>query len=110
MRILAIERDLNGPVRPDLHDILRAEAAGVWDLQKHGIIRDIWFTTPGRRAVLMLECAGPPEARGHLDKLPLVRQGLCEFEVVELSSYDGFERLFGAGLMPATKPEEPPEY
>ncbi len=110
MRILAIERELNGPVRPDLHDILRSEAAGVWDLQKHGIIRDIWFTVPGRRAIIMLECASPAEAHDHLARLPLVRHGLCDFDVLELSSYDGFERLFGAGLMPAHIEEEPPEY
>ena len=110
MRILALERDLNGPVRPDLHDILRAEAASVWDLQKRGILRNIWFTVPGRRAILMLECSGVTEAKGHLDKLPLVSHGLCTFEVLELSSYDGFERLFGAGLTPAHKSEEPPEY
>ncbi len=110
MRIHALERDLNGPVRPDLHDILRAEAAGFWDLQKRGIIRDIWFSVPGRRVILMLECSGVPEARGHLAKLPLVSHGLCNFEVLELASYDGFERLFGAGLAPAPKSEEPPEY
>jgi hypothetical protein len=110
MRILAIERELNSPVRPDLHDILRAEAAGVWDLQKHGIIRDIWFTVPGHRAILMLEGASMGEARGHLDRLPLVRHGLCDFEVLELSAYDGFERLFSAGLTPAQTTEQPPEY
>lgn len=110
MRILAIEKELNGPVRPDLHDILRAEAAGVWDLQKHGIIRDIWFTVPGRRAILMLECASPAAAREQLARLPLVSHGLCDFEVLELSSYDGYERLFGAALAPAHVVEEPPEY
>lgn len=110
MRILALERDLPAPTRPDLHDILRAEAAGVWDLHRRGIIRDIWFTVPGRRAILMLECTGALEAKTHLDALPLVRQNLCDFQVLELTAYDGFERLFGAGLAAVSKPEEPPEY
>ena len=93
-----------------MHDILRAEAASVWYLKKHGIIRDIWFTVPGRRAILMLECASPGAARDHLAKLPLVRHGLCDFEIVELASYDGLERLFGPGLTPAHMADEPPEY
>jgi muconolactone delta-isomerase len=110
MRILALEHDLVHTTRPDLHDILRAEAAAVWDLQKRGVIRDIWFTASRRRAIILLECTGALEARNHLAELPLVRQGLSEFELLELTAYDGFERLFGAGLAPATKHEEPAEY
>ncbi len=110
MRILALEHDLSHTSRPDLHDILRAEAAGIWDLQKRGIIREIWFTAIRRRAVILLECSGAVEARQHLATLPLVRQGLSEFEIIELTSYDGFERLFGAGLAPVPKHEEPAEY
>ena len=41
MRILAIERELPRPVHRNLHDLLRAEATVIWDLQKRGIIRDI---------------------------------------------------------------------
>ena len=110
MRILAIEHDLSLTIRPDLPDILRAEAAAVWDLQKRGVIRDIWFTTSRRRAVILLECSGALEARNHLADLPLARQGLSDFEVLELCTYDGYERLFGGGLVPAGKAEEPPEY
>lgn len=108
MRILALEHDLPGAPRPDLRDILRAEAAAVWDLQKHGFLREIWFTAGRRRAVIILECTGAPEARSFLATLPLVREGLSEFEVLELSAYDGYERLFGAGLAPAASPGQAP--
>jgi muconolactone delta-isomerase len=113
MRILAIEREIPLPVRPDFREILREEAAGVWELQKRGFIRDIWFTGTERHAVVMLECADIAEARQLLATLPLVRSGLIEFTLHELRSYDGFERLFasGTGAPPeAPKPEEPPEY
>ena len=109
MRILAIERELMTIYRPDLHDILRVEAAAVWDLQRHDIIRDIWFT-PTRRAIILMECTGAVEARTHLATLPLVHQGMSEFEVMELSAYDGYERLFAAGLARPLAPAEPPEY
>jgi hypothetical protein len=111
MRILAIERELASPGQAGLRELLRDEARAVWELQKSGVIRDIWFTASDRRAILMLECANAATAREHLDKLPLVRRGCSDFSVLELHSYDGFERLFtGDALKPAAKPEEPPEY
>ncbi|MFZ5494067.1 MAG: muconolactone Delta-isomerase family protein [Verrucomicrobiota bacterium] len=110
MRVLALEHDLSLTIRPDLSDIQRAEAAAVWDLQKRGIIREIWFTAGRHRAIIMLECASTCEARNHLATLPLVHQGLSEFDLLELTAYDGYERLFGAGLVPAARHEEPPEY
>ncbi len=110
MRILAIERELPTPVHSNLHDNLRAEAAGVWDLLKGGIIRDIWFTAD-RHAIVMLECLNAAEARQHLAGLPLVRTGLIEFTLHELHSYDGFERLFATGAEPPVHVhQEPPEY
>jgi muconolactone delta-isomerase len=110
MRILAIERDLDAVTRPDLNDILRTEAAAVWDLQKHGVIRDIWSSASHHKAVLILECASAAEARDHLAALPLARLGLTEFELIELGPYDGYERLLGAGSTPASKHEAPAEY
>lgn len=111
MRILAIERDLTPPGATTPADLLHQEAATVWALQKQGLIRDIWFTTQGRNAVVMLECTNGAEARRHLAVLPLVRAGLIDFTVHELQSYDGYERLFATSPKAvAAKPEEPPEY
>lgn len=109
MRILALEHDSTTPTRPDLDDLLRAEAAAVWDLQRRGIIRDIWFNTR-RHAVLILECASLLEARNHLAAIPLVHAGLSDFDLQELSFYDGYKRLFSAGAPVAPKHDEPPEY
>jgi muconolactone delta-isomerase len=111
MRILALERELPGLRRPDLPDLLRAEAAGVWDLHQSGVIREIWFTAADLRAVILLECVNITEAREQLAALPLVRHGVSEFTVHELCSYDGFKRLFTGGAAPAARPPaEPPEY
>lgn len=112
MRILAIERELPTPRRPDLPHLLHDEAARVWDLQKRGIIRNIWFTAADRLAVVMLECASAAEAREQLATLPLVQTGVIDFTLHELRSYDGFERLFAAGGAepPVQVHEEPPEY
>ena len=45
----------------------------------------------------MLECAGVDEARAALATLPLVREGLIDFELVPLAPYSGFARLFECG-------------
>ncbi len=112
MRILAIERELTPPGAAIPADLLRREAKEVWALQKQGVIRDIWFTTQDRHAVVMLECPNAAEARQQLADLPLVQAGLIDFTVYELGAYDGYERLFSPGgpAAPAPKPEEPPEY
>jgi muconolactone delta-isomerase len=112
MRILAIERELPTPRRADLPHLLHDEAAGVWDLQKRGIIRDIWFTTAEQLAIIMLECANAAEAREHLATLPLVQTGVIDFTLHELRSYDGFERLFATvgAEPPVHLHQEPPEY
>ena len=110
MRILAIERELPLPMHRNLQGLLREEAAVVWDLQKRGVIRDIWFTKADRRAVIMLEATDHADARAHLATLPLVRAELIDFALHELSPYDGLERLIATTPASPTKPEEPPEY
>jgi len=94
MRYLALERELPALPRADLPELLQREAATVWQLQKSGVIREIWFTNPERHAVIMLECPSLAAARDHLASLPLVRAGRSEFTVHELQPYDGYERLF----------------
>lgn len=73
---------------------LRAEAEAVWRLQQADVIRSIWFAEPGRRAVLLLECASERAATRVLATLPLVRAGCIGFELLSLRAYDGYERLF----------------
>ena len=111
MRILAIERDRPTPAQANLHDLIRHEAAGIWELFKRDIIRDLWFTAGDRHAIIMLECANAVEARKYLAALPMVQSSLIDFTVYELRNYDGFEQLFSTGTEPvAIKQEEPAEY
>jgi muconolactone delta-isomerase len=97
MQILALERELK-PIDAQRHaDVLREEAAHIWALKKQSVIREIWFTVPDRRAVVLLECVGEEDAKRHLARLPLVREGLIAFEVFALRSYDGLDRLVEGG-------------
>lgn len=110
MRYLALERDLPALPRPDRTDLLRQEAAAVWELQKRGVLQSIWFTAPGRHAVLLLDCPSAAAAREHLTKLPLARAGQVEFVLHELQPYDGYERLFAVDAAQAHERDRPAEY
>lgn len=111
MRILAIEHERNANALPVPAAVLRDEARTVWDLQKRGVIREVWFTASDRRAILLLECANAAEAHEVLCGMPLVRHAASEFTVLELRSYDGLERLFSAEeKAPRRAPAEPAEY
>lgn len=94
MKILALEREKPGLTAADFNPHLKAEAARVWQLVKTGAIRETYFNPLEHTAVAILECADLEEARSVLATLPLVQQGLIHFELIPLTPYTGFERLF----------------
>ncbi len=93
MKLLALERELSTDsaiYQPHLKD----EAAQVWALYLSGQVREIYFRGDQHTAVLVLECDNLAQAHEVLASLPLVRHRLIEFEIMPLSPYDGFARLF----------------
>ena len=95
MKILAIEKECPGATAGDFEPHLKSEAARVWELYQSGAIREIYFRGDRPEAVLILECDGPEQAAVLLAGLPLVKDGLIEFELIPLKPYPGFARLFG---------------
>jgi len=97
MKILALEYH-----PPDASDdqltevLLRAEARRAWELHQAGVIRELYFRADRPAAVLVLECVNVEEAREMLNTLPLVCEKLIDFELIPLSAYPGFARLFTA--------------
>ncbi|HKM79893.1 MAG TPA: muconolactone Delta-isomerase family protein [Candidatus Acidoferrum sp.] len=98
MKVLALENEVVNATEDDFRPHLKAEAAKVWELCQAGVIREIYFRGDARRAVLILECGSREEAQQILGTLPLVKEGLTDFEVVPLTPYTGFSRLFALGL------------
>ena len=94
MKILAIEHDTPGTTDEQFVPYLEDEAARAWELYQAGIFREMYFRADMPVAVLMLECADVDEARRILDTLPLVQAGLITFELMPLTAYPGFARLF----------------
>lgn len=78
----------------DQGTLLKEEVRYVWDLQRRGIIRNIWFVKNSKNAVLMVEEESEAKVKEVTDKLPLVKENLIKYKVLELTAYDGYERLF----------------
>ena len=93
MKILALERESSATAEA-FAPHLEAEARRVWELNQAGRLRQISFRLNEPRAVLELECASAEEAEELLTTLPLVEQGLIEFELIPLRPYPGLARLF----------------
>lgn len=93
MKILAIEKELPGLVNPDYKPWLEAEARKAWELHQEGLIRELYFTDD-LCAVLVLEARDKAHAREIVDQLPLVQQKLIDFDLLALTAYPGFARLF----------------
>jgi muconolactone delta-isomerase len=94
MKMIAIEKELPGANKADFVPLLKREAARAWELYRAGIIRELYFRADRTEAVLVLECGTIDEANQALSSLPLVQNGLIAFEVIPLTPYPGFERLF----------------
>jgi hypothetical protein len=93
MKILAIEKEVPGVQTHQYAPHLKREAMEVWKLNMEGILREAYFTSEGE-AVLILECQDRLKAMEALSRLPLVREKLIAFTLLELRPYDGFARLF----------------
>lgn len=92
MKILAIEKELDGVDWKSETETLEAEARQVYKLQQTGFIREIYFDN-NHNAILILECGTMEKAAELLNSLPLVKKGLIEFEIIALNPYTGFERI-----------------
>ncbi|MFM9986353.1 MAG: hypothetical protein ACKVOK_14030 [Flavobacteriales bacterium] len=92
MKILAIERNIEGVAWDNAEDILIREAEHVYQLYLSDSLREIFFTE-NQSAILILEIPDRDRARELLDSLPLVKEGMVRFEVMELRPYSGWDRI-----------------
>lgn len=92
MKILAIEKEMEGVNWNNLEDLLTEEALHVYNLYLSNSLREIYFTED-KNAVLILEAENMEIAIKLLNSLPLVKSGKIKFEIMELRPYTGYERL-----------------
>lgn len=92
MKILALEKEIDGANWKNSDEVLKQEALHVYNIQKEGVIREIYFDE-NHCAVLILECINREKAQTIINELPLVKAGLITFDIKVLSPYNGFDRL-----------------
>jgi len=93
MKILAIEREIEGATWDNVEKLLEQEAQHVFQLYLSDSLREIYFTED-KNAVLIMETMDRQAAEKSLNSLPLVKNGKIKFEIMELKPYSGFERIF----------------
>jgi len=94
MKIIALEKESEVAQASDFKPHLYSEAQKLWELYQSGHVREVYFREDQKTAVLILECESVETAEQVLSQLPLVKEGLIQFELIPLIPYSGFERLF----------------
>jgi muconolactone delta-isomerase len=91
MKVLAIEKELSF-VSTD-KAVMEQEAHQVYELYKMDKLRDIYFTREKHTAVIIFEVEDITEARKLVNSLPLVKNNIIDFDLMELIPYNGLDRL-----------------
>jgi hypothetical protein len=92
MKILAIEKEIEGVKWENTEILLKEEAQHVFQLYLSDSLREIYFTEE-KNAVLVMETNDKKTAKELLDSFPLVKSGKIKFDIMELRPYTGYERL-----------------
>ncbi len=92
MKILALEREVEGTTWEDTETLLEEEAKHIFELYLSNHLREIYFTQDNN-AVLILEATDRKAAEEVLHQLPLVQSGKIRFELFELAPYTGYTRI-----------------
>ena len=92
MKILAIENEIPGVNWENAEQLLEQEARHVFEFYLSDNLREIYFSED-KNAVLILEAENKKAAEKLLASLPLVKNGMISFNILELRPYTGYERL-----------------
>lgn len=92
MKILAIEKELQELNPRAMSGVLQDEARQACQLYLDGYLREIYFTE-NHNALIILECNSREHANILLNTLPLVKNGIIKFEIMEMKPYTGYARI-----------------
>ena len=92
MKILALEREIEGVGWDNTENLLAQEAQHVFQLYLSDSLRERYFTE-NKNAILIMETKDRKTAEKLLNDLPLVKSGKISFEIMELKPYTSYERI-----------------
>lgn len=95
MRILALLRPAAGHTLAEMQPLIVAEEIVVWDACKRGVLRDMAVQNEPPRVSLFFEASDKQAVSDELSRLPMMRAGLLDAELIELGFWWPLEALFG---------------
>ncbi len=96
MKVLAISRMLPTATEELYMTHRLQEIRKAWEIYTTGPVREMYFCTDRPVAVLTLECDTVEAARDVLAELPLVQEGVIEWDFYPLGPFYLFSELFGS--------------
>jgi hypothetical protein len=94
MEIICISKRLPGSDATRLAELATAEAQAVWELYEQQIVRGVYFDPEKPAGIICLEAPDKNEAQRLLQKLPMVAEGLIDFDIYALGPFHQFSLLF----------------
>lgn len=92
--MLAIGRPRPGSnAREAVAQHAREELRALWQLYGAGVVREM-YSPAGAGEILILEAASASDAESALSALPLVANGIIDFELLELRPLSAIQMLF----------------
>lgn len=95
MKIIAYDHFKPGVAKASVTpDLLKQEMAYAWQLQKAGVIREIYGRTDAPGAVIAFECDTVEDVKRYVAGFPLSKAGLLAWDFIPLTAPLPFEVLF----------------
>lgn len=98
MKIMGISQRRDGVSFDDIQRMQLPETRKVWELQKSGFLREIYFDPDKPAVVVVIEASSLDEARATLGELPMVEAGLIDFDLTVLGHFGQLGHLFADGV------------
>ena len=94
MEMICISKRMPNSDVARLSELATAEAKAAWELYSEGTVRGIYFDAEKPTGIIRLEAVDKEEARRILGRLPMVAEGLIDFDIFALGPYRQLSSLF----------------
>ncbi len=94
MKILGISVRQPDATFEDIQALQIPETQLVWQMQRDGFLREIYFDPDRPAVVVVLEAESLETARARLAELPMVSAGLIDFDLIRLGHFGQVSVLF----------------
>jgi hypothetical protein len=95
MQFIAISKRLADFSIDVASELALMEARAAWELHKAGDVVSIHFDEPQSKGIMFIDCATREDAALILAGLPMVAEGLIDFDIYHLGPFSRLEMLFG---------------